>query len=143
MPKLIRRRIADRHRTTWHVYYADVRVGAIGERAGVPVHVDQCGWSCGFYPGLEPNQHKSGAAATFDAARAAFEQAWQQMLPNIPEGAFDEYRRHHALQRWKESMWAAGLPLPTQVAGGRAQCYCGAAIEIRSVGPHVDAEHMT
>jgi hypothetical protein len=39
-------------------------------------------------------------------------------------------------------MWAAGLPLPTQVASGRAQCYCGAEIDVRSVGPHIDAEHF-
>jgi hypothetical protein len=29
MPKLTRRHTADAHRKTWHVYYGDVRVGAI------------------------------------------------------------------------------------------------------------------
>jgi hypothetical protein len=32
----------------WHVYYGDVRVGSIGERAGVPVDVDKWQWRCGF-----------------------------------------------------------------------------------------------
>ena len=40
-------------------------------------------------------------------------------------------------------MWAAGLPLPTQLANGRAQCYSGADVDSKSVGPHIDAEHMT
>jgi len=143
MPKLTRRRTADRHRETWHVYYGEVRVGAIGERAGVPVHGDQWGWSCGFYPGLEPGQHRYGTAKTFEAARGGFEADWNALLSEIPEGAFDEYRRHRALHAWKETMWAAGLPLPTQVASGRSQCYCGAQIDVRSVDQHIDAEHMT
>ena len=36
MPALTRRRSDNPHRKTWHVYYGDVRVGLIGERAGVP-----------------------------------------------------------------------------------------------------------
>jgi hypothetical protein len=36
------------------VYCEDVHVGTIGERAGVPVDVDQWQWSCGFYPCLNP-----------------------------------------------------------------------------------------
>jgi hypothetical protein len=41
MPVLTRRRSDNPHHETWHVYYGDVRVGSIGERAGVPVDVDQ------------------------------------------------------------------------------------------------------
>jgi len=143
MPTLTRRRTADSHRKTWHIYYGDVRVGAIGERAGVPVHGDQWGWSCGFYPGLEPRQHRCGTAATFEAARLGFEADWNTLLAEIPQGAFEQYRHHRALHTWKETMWAAGLPLPTQVASGRSQCYCGAEIDVRSVDQHIDAEHMT
>jgi len=60
-----------------------------------------------------------------------------------PEAAFDEYRCHRELQTWKGTMWAAGLPLPTQVAIGRSQCYCGAEIDVKSVDQHIDAAHMT
>ena len=35
MPALTRRRSTDAHRDIWNVYYGDVRVGAIGGRAGV------------------------------------------------------------------------------------------------------------
>jgi len=130
MPKLTRRGTADSYRKTWHVYYGDVRAGAIGERAGVPVHGDQWGWSCGFYPGIELRQHRYGTAATFEAAREGFEADWNVLLPEIAEAAFDEYHRHRALQTWKETIWAAGLPLPTQ-----ADCNATAARRSISIAP--------
>ncbi|SHN86774.1 hypothetical protein [Bradyrhizobium erythrophlei] len=40
MPALTRRRSDNPHQVTWHVYWGDVHVGTIGERAGVPVDVD-------------------------------------------------------------------------------------------------------
>jgi hypothetical protein len=89
---LTRRRSDDPHRESWTIFYDDVRVGTIGKRAGVPVDVDQWGWSCGFYPG----QHCDGTTERFDLARAAFGEAWQKLLPNIPEGAFDEWRSDRA-----------------------------------------------
>jgi hypothetical protein len=42
---LTRRRDPEVHQETWHVYYRDVHVGIIGVRAGVPVDVDQWGWT--------------------------------------------------------------------------------------------------
>jgi hypothetical protein len=64
----------------------------------VPVDVDQWGWSCGFYPGLEPRQHRSGSSASFEAARAGFEAAWRVLEADLPVGAFDEYRRDRAFR---------------------------------------------
>src|SRR5277367_4235417 len=93
MPALTRRRSDNPHRVTWHVYYGAVRVGTIGERAGVPVDVDKWGWSCGFYPGVYPRQHRSGTAATFEQARAGFDAGWKALLPEISNGAFEEYRQ--------------------------------------------------
>jgi len=51
----------DPHRQGWYVYCADVRVGWIGQRAGVPKTGHQWDWSCGFYPGIEPGQHRTPA----------------------------------------------------------------------------------
>ena len=45
MPVLTRRRTDDTHRESWTIFYDDVRVGTIGKRAGVPIKVDQWGWS--------------------------------------------------------------------------------------------------
>jgi hypothetical protein len=72
MSALIRRRSKDAHQEVWHVYYGDVRVGSIGIRAGVPIDVDQWGWSVGFYPGVEPDGYQSGTARSFKSARTAF-----------------------------------------------------------------------
>jgi hypothetical protein len=41
MPTLTRRRSHDSHRETWLVFYGDVPVGMIAERAGVPADLDQ------------------------------------------------------------------------------------------------------
>jgi hypothetical protein len=84
MPALTRRSSTDPHRESWSIYRGDVRVGTIGKRAGVPVEFDQWGWSLSFYPGLEPGQHRSGSAATFDQARADFETAWAELLSGSP-----------------------------------------------------------
>lgn len=70
MPELTRRRHNDPQRQGWDVYYGDVRVGHIGERAGVPKIVDQWGWTCGFYPGCDPGEQQHGIGATFEDARA-------------------------------------------------------------------------
>jgi hypothetical protein len=33
-----------------HIYYADVQMGTIAIRSGIPVGRDQWEWDCGFYP---------------------------------------------------------------------------------------------
>ena len=48
MPALTRRREKDRQQERWQVFYGDVQVGWIGERAGVPKDVEQWGWHCGL-----------------------------------------------------------------------------------------------
>jgi hypothetical protein len=72
---------------------------------------------------------------TFDAARAAFNIAWQWLPPKFTEADFTEYRQHRAFDAWKRTMWDASLKLPTQVADGRSACFCGA--EIADVEGHV------
>jgi hypothetical protein len=49
-----RRRADNPHQVTWHVYYGDVHVGTIGERAGVPVDVDKWLGLAGFIPACIP-----------------------------------------------------------------------------------------
>jgi hypothetical protein len=43
MSALTRRSDPEAHQEVWHAYYGDVRVGTIGEQAGVPIGVDQWG----------------------------------------------------------------------------------------------------
>jgi hypothetical protein len=124
MPALTRRRSDNPHQVTWHVYFDDVRVGTIGERAGVPVDVDQWQWSCGFYPGLHPGQHRYGTTATFDEARAGFEVAWCGLQPNIPDAAFEEWRHQRDFTERKYAEWDRG-ECPSRIASSMMTCPCG------------------
>ncbi|APO52187.1 hypothetical protein LUI11_37525 [Bradyrhizobium diazoefficiens] len=92
MSTLACRRAVNPLQETWHIYFGDVRVGVIGERAGIPIHADQGARSVGFYPGMEPKAHRRGIAGSFAAAREAFEATWAELLPTIPDGAFAEWR---------------------------------------------------
>lgn len=141
MTALTRRPSDDPHRQGWHVYCEDVRVGWIGERAGVPKTVPKWGWSCGFYPGLEPGQHQQGTGIDFEAARVGFQEAWDTLQPNIPAGAFEDWRHARAFHAWKQRMWDKGCRLPTQEASGRSRCFCGAAIDLESTDRHIQAAH--
>jgi hypothetical protein len=92
MPALTRRRDLEAPDECWHVYYGDVRVGTIAERVGIPFDEDPWGWACGFYPGSHPRECTNGAAATFDHARAEFEEAWRIFLSNRTKADFQEWR---------------------------------------------------
>jgi hypothetical protein len=71
MPALSRRRSREAHQECWHIFYGDVRVGTITERAGVPHDVDQWGWRCGFYLVTHRGEHADGTAETFEQVVAA------------------------------------------------------------------------
>ena len=125
MPSLTRRRSDNPHQVTWHVFYDDIRVGTIGERAGVPVDVDQWKWTCGFYPGLHPDQHRNGTAATFEEARAGFEADWKDLLPEIPDGAFEEYRHDREAQAEMRAKRARGERPDSEIPSSIMRCACG------------------
>ena len=112
MPALTRRRSPDAHQETWLVYYGDVRVGSIAIRSGNPAATDPSGWSCGFYPGSHPGEHKSGTAATFDQARAAFEAAWRVFLSKRTEADFQAWRRQRDWTAEKYRRFDRGERMP-------------------------------
>jgi hypothetical protein len=103
MPALTRRRSADHRHKCWHIYYGDVHVGTIAERIGNPHDTDPWEWSCGFYPGSHPREHKSDTAATFEDARADFERAWQVFFSNRTEADFQKWRDQ---RDWTERKYA-------------------------------------
>ena len=129
MPILTRRRHPERP-DCWHVYFRDVQVGTFAVQPGLPIHAEQWRWDCGFYPAAHRGRSRTGYASTVDQARAAFEAAWKDYLPQCTEADFTEHRRQSAWTAWKYAMRDASLPLPTQLASGRARCFCGAAIDI-------------
>jgi hypothetical protein len=73
---------------------------------------------CGFYPRIEPGQQRGGSAASYERARAAFERAWRQLLPQLTPESFEVHRRQLAFEHWKHRMWKEGFKAPTQLASG-------------------------
>jgi hypothetical protein len=142
MLDLTRRRERDRHQESWQVFYGNVQVGWIGERAGVPKGVERWGWFCGFFPLSHRGIRADGTAATFEQARADFEAAWADILPLCTDADFAEHRHHRAATAWKYAMWDAGCRMPPQTVDGRSRCFCGVEITNRSIGDHVRACHM-
>jgi hypothetical protein len=78
---------------------------------------------------LHPGQHHGGSAETFDLARAAFEEAWQKLLPKIPEGAFEEYHRDRAGRAQIASARERGEKLPSELPSSFMRCVCGAKFD--------------
>jgi len=139
MSNLTRRRSDSPHRETWHVYYGDIHVGTIGERAGVPVDREQWQWSCGFYPGLHPGQHRNGTAASFEEARIRFEADWNALLPEISDGAFDEYQHEREHRAEIRAIRARGEKLPSEIPSSLMRCVCG--VQFDSWKPDESYDH--
>lgn len=144
MPALTRHREADSQQECWHVYYGDVRVGTISERAGVPHDVEQWGWSVGFFPVDHRGRdwRSGGIAATLERACLGFEAAWRNYLPRCTEADFAENRRQRAATAWKYRMHDTGTRMPTQLPSGRSKCFCGSELTIVSTDAHIEAAHM-
>ena len=142
MPPLTRRRSRDDpHRETWLIHLNDVRIGVIGRRAGVPSSAPQWGWSCGFYPGVDPGKHQSGIAETFHDARVAFRAAWADLEATLTEADYEVWRRQRDWADWRDRMHALALPLPTQRSEGIARCFCGEVVTTRTLDAHVRTAH--
>jgi hypothetical protein len=91
MLSLTRRRSKDRA-DCWLIYYGDVHVGTIAKSVGNPGAEPQWQWNCGFYPGSQPGECKTGRAGSFDEARAQFGSAWQVFLAKRSEADFQAWR---------------------------------------------------
>jgi hypothetical protein len=103
MPKLTRRRYPERL-DCWHIYFGDVHVGTIARAVGVPNAEPQWQWLCGFYPGSNPSEQRSGTAPTFDQARADFEVAWRKFSARRTEADYEEWREQ---RDWTQTKYAA------------------------------------
>jgi hypothetical protein len=80
--------------------------------------------------------------ASFDQARADFEAAGRELLPEVTEADLTEHRRQEAWTAWKYTMWDRGSKLPPQLPEGRSRCFSGEAIDIAGMGLHVIAAHL-
>jgi hypothetical protein len=127
MPALTRRRSDNPHREVWHVYFGDVQVGSIVQRAGVPVGVHQWEWSCGFFPGCDHWEHSDGTALDFFTVRREFEAAWRDLSATKTEADYQEWRDQRDRIARKYASWARGEkpPPPTSVM----RCICGVSFD--------------
>jgi len=143
MPELTRRRSLDAPDECWHVWYGDVRVGTIAIRTGMPPGEDPWSWACGFYPGSHPAECTDGTAATFDLARADFEDAWQVFLSNRTEADFEREQRDWTDRKY--AMWQRGERLPSQKPSSLMTCRCGQVFDSHRLAdtlihvPHISA----
>jgi hypothetical protein len=140
-PALTRKPHDNPHLKGWDVYFGDVRIGHIGERAGVSKDVDQWSWSLGFYPGTDVGEGSSGIGATFEHCRSSFEKAWLELKPKVTEESYERWRDKRDSTAWMYRMWEKKLLLPTQTRDGRSRCFCGAEITIASIPKHVRTAH--
>jgi hypothetical protein len=92
---------------------------------GNPNMAPQWQWRCGFYPGSEPGEGKSGTAPSFEAARAAFLAAWRVFLSNRTEADFQEWRDQRDWTARKYALWGAGERLPSQRPSSMMPCIRG------------------
>ena len=124
MPELTRRRNPDARDECWHIYFGDVRVGAIALRTGMPPGEDPWSWACGFYADSHPRECTDATAETFDQARADFEPAWPVFLSNRTEADFQKWRdqRDWTAEKYRRFDRGERMPPnwkpPRQVAGG-------------------------
>ncbi len=145
MPTLTRRRDLEAPDECWHVYYGDIHAATIAKRWGIPLEEDPWGWSCGFYPGCHPREQTHGTAATFDQARAEFEEAWPVFLSNRTDGDFQEWRHQRDWTGRKYAMWKAGEKMPSQRPNTMMRCPCGKSFDSHRLEhtmihvPHISA----
>src|ERR1700742_5180780 len=134
MPHLTRRRDPDRPET-WLIFADGVEVGSIGFR-------DRHFISPAWIWSIRLAQNRSGAAHTFEAARAEFEAALRTGSSDKLVEALAVARFEKAAARWMYVMHDRFLKTPTEMANGVSRCYCGARITIRSADEHILAVHM-
>jgi hypothetical protein len=99
------------------IYCGDVHAGTIIRSIGNPNAVPRWQWRCGFYPGSGPGECTVGTAASFEAARSAFEATWRVFLAKRAEADFQKSRDDWdwTAQKYRrfdpgERMPACGLP---------------------------------
>ncbi len=103
-------------------------------------------WSCGFYPGSHPGEHRSNTIATFEEARADFERAWLVFLSNRTDTDFQAWRGERDWTERKYALWDAGKRLePPSYGPGKPcsrfmKCPCGEVFDMR--GPDAVLMHV-
>jgi hypothetical protein len=62
-------------------------------------------------------------------ANAGFEADWNALLPEVPEGAFEEYREDRAMKAEIRAKRARGEKLDTEYPSSLMRCACGVTFD--------------
>lgn len=141
MTALTRRLLNNEHHESWGIFDGDVQVGRMSEIHGTEGRMIWQ-WSCGFYPGCDKHQQSAGNQDTYDEAKTAFTEAWEQLRPHITPAMRDAWRQQQAWTAWKYAMWDARCKMPAQITSGVSRCFCGVEIRTANAPDHVYAAHM-
>jgi hypothetical protein len=68
-------------------------------------------------------------AETFEEARAAFEVAWADLPPAIPDGAFDEWRHDRDWRAEMKEKRGRGERLKSEIHSTMMRCVCGTTFD--------------
>ena len=66
--------------------------------------------------GSDPDEQRSGTAATFEQARADFEKAWKVFSARRTPGDYQAWRNQRDWTARKYAMWERGERFPSQEA---------------------------
>ena len=103
----------------------------------MPVGVDQWKWSCGFYPGCEPGEHRDGTAQDFFTARKEFEAAWRVFSAMRTEDDYQAWRDQRDFTARKYASWERGEKPPAY--SSLVRCACG--VQFDSWKPEESCPH--
>jgi hypothetical protein len=101
--------------------------------------------------GCHPRECTDGTAATFDQARADFEEVWQAFLSKRTEFNFQAWYEQRDWTARKYAMWQRGERLPSQKPSSLMTCRCGEVFDSHRLEetlihvPHISAaesEHV-
>jgi len=92
---------------------------------------------------MEPGRGWGGTAADFEQARAGFEAAWRNILPDLTEANFQEWREQRDWTARKYGMWARGERMTSLTPISMMTCPCGARFDSHYPGgSYVHREHI-
>jgi hypothetical protein len=102
----------DAHRPDcWRIFCADICAGWIAKTTTVAAQV-QWVWSAGFYPGTAPGEIRTGTAASYDEAKAAFTIAWLKFAHSRKSADFQAYRDQQEWTARKYALRGQGKEIP-------------------------------
>jgi hypothetical protein len=126
----------------WRIHYGDVQVGTVAKAIGTNA-AESWRWSCGFYPGSNPGEHRNGTASSLEEARLAFEAAWDEYLLKRTEADFQAWRDQRDWTERKYAMWERGDRLPAQSPSSLMRCVCGETFDSHDpAGSHIHRQHI-